>query len=199
MRDVAFYFKKKSGFPRLSDSGLADVLLGGEGLTVTAHIASAGKDQSSVFKVKNVHVKVGTLKFSIRDSKHDVLYKTLRPLATALVKRQLQKAIADAVITGLEYIDGQLVGVRDRMAEAKASEDTSRTQVLQEVRHALRRLWSLFVIGVAHGCVLADVPPPQGAGGVGEGEGRREGVALQGHRPARLDADAQPGPPCWMG
>ncbi|KAI0765239.1 hypothetical protein C8Q74DRAFT_1039176 [Fomes fomentarius] len=133
MRDVAFYFKKKSGFPRLSDSGLADVLLGGEGLTVTAHVVSADKDRSSVFKVKNVHVKVGTLKFSIRDSNHDILYKTLRPLATGLVKKQLQKAIADAVTTGLEYVDGQLVGVRDRMAEAKASEDKSRTQVLQEL------------------------------------------------------------------
>ncbi|KAI0747079.1 hypothetical protein C8Q80DRAFT_1179196 [Daedaleopsis nitida] len=133
MRDVAFYFKKKSGFPKLSDSGLADVLLGGEGLTVTAHVVSADKDKSSVFKVKNVNVKVGTLKFSIRDSNHDMLYKTLRPLATGLVKKQLQKAIADAVTTGLEYVDGQLVGVRDRMAEAKASEDKSRTQALQEL------------------------------------------------------------------
>lgn len=34
MRDVAFYFRKKSGIPRLTDSGLADVLLGGHGLTV---------------------------------------------------------------------------------------------------------------------------------------------------------------------
>ena len=133
MRDVAFYFKKKSGFPKLSDSGLADVLLGGEGLTITAHVVSADKDRSSVFKVKNVNVKVGTLKFSIRDSKHDILYKTLRPLATGLVKKQLQKAIADAITTGLEYVDGQLVGVRDRMDEAKASEDKSRTQVLQDV------------------------------------------------------------------
>ncbi|KAI0336661.1 hypothetical protein GY45DRAFT_1376920 [Cubamyces sp. BRFM 1775] len=133
MRDVAFYFKKKSGFPKLSDSGLADVLLGGEGLTITAHVVSADKDRSSVFKVKNVHVKVATLKFSIRDSKHDMLYNTLRPLATGLVKRQLQKAIADAVTTGLEYVDGQLVGVRDRMNEAKDTEGMSRTQVLQDM------------------------------------------------------------------
>ena len=34
MRDVAFYFRKKSGFPKLTDQGLADVLLGGQGLTV---------------------------------------------------------------------------------------------------------------------------------------------------------------------
>jgi hypothetical protein len=97
------------------------------------HLVSADKDKSSVFKVKSVVVKVDTLKFSIRDSKHDLLYKTLRPLATALVKKQIQKAIKDSITTGMEYVDGQLVGVRDRMTSAKATEGESRTKVLQEV------------------------------------------------------------------
>jgi Family of unknown function (DUF5923) len=35
MRDVAFYYRKKTGIPKMSDSGLADVLLGGEGLNVS--------------------------------------------------------------------------------------------------------------------------------------------------------------------
>ncbi|KAF7965517.1 hypothetical protein HWV62_43076, partial [Athelia sp. TMB] len=132
MRDVAFYFRKKTGIPKLSDSGLADVVLGGEGLTATVHLVSSDKDKSSVFKVKNVVVKVDTLKFSIRDSKHDFLYKTLKPLATGLVKKQIQKAIRDAITTGMEYVDGQLVGVRDRYAAAKATEGASRAQVLQD-------------------------------------------------------------------
>ncbi|EGN94223.1 hypothetical protein SERLA73DRAFT_115180 [Serpula lacrymans var. lacrymans S7.3] len=133
MRDVAFYFRKKTGIPKLSDSGLADVVLGGEGLTATVHLVSADKDRTSVFKVKNVHVKVDTLKFSIRDSKHDLLYKTVKPLATGLVKKQIQKAIADAITTGMEYVDGQLVSVRDRMEEAKSSDETNRKQVLQDM------------------------------------------------------------------
>lgn len=33
MRDVAFYYRKK-GIPRMTDSGLADVILGGQGLSV---------------------------------------------------------------------------------------------------------------------------------------------------------------------
>jgi len=67
MRDVAFYFNKKSGLPKIKDSGLADVLLGGEGLTIKVHLVGAGKDTSSVFHVKNVTVKVDSLKFSVRD------------------------------------------------------------------------------------------------------------------------------------
>ncbi|KAI5117290.1 hypothetical protein M0805_006812 [Coniferiporia weirii] len=133
MRDVAFYFNKKSGIPKIKDSGIADVILGGEGLSATIHLVSTTKDRSSVFTVKNVNVKVDTLKFSIRDSKHDTLYNTLRPLATGLVKKQIQKALRDALTTGLEYVDGQLVGVRDRMSEAKASDEGSRARVLQDL------------------------------------------------------------------
>ena len=132
MRDMAFYYRRKTGPLKLADQGVADVLLGGTGITVTAELASA-KDARSVFAVRRVDVKVDALKFSIRDSKHDLLYKTLRPLATGLVKKQLQKAVADAVRTALEYVDGQLVGVRDRMREAKADDNRSRTQVLQEL------------------------------------------------------------------
>jgi hypothetical protein len=133
MRDVAFYYHKKTGLPRMKDSGIADVLLGGEGLTVTIHLVSTKRDQSSVFHVQDITVKVGTLKFAIRDSKHDFLYKTLRPLATALIKKQLQKVIKEALRTGLEYVDGQLVAVRDRMAEAKLKEGESRTEVFKEL------------------------------------------------------------------
>ena len=97
------------------------------------HLVSSKRDRSSVFRVQDVHVKVNTLKFAIRDSKHDFLYKTLRPLATGLIKRQIQKAIKDALITGFEYIDGQLVAVRDRMESAQATEGVSRTDILESV------------------------------------------------------------------
>jgi hypothetical protein len=138
IRDVAFYFRKKTGLPKIRDSGLADFILGGEGVNVNVKLVSSSKDHTSVFKVKSVNAKVASLKFSIRDSKHDLLYKTLKPIATGLVKKQIQKAIEDGVRTGLEYVDGQLVGVRDRMAEAKAQEGKegeamTKMQVLQEI------------------------------------------------------------------
>ncbi|KAI6102700.1 hypothetical protein EV401DRAFT_2061139 [Pisolithus croceorrhizus] len=122
MRDVAIYYRKKT------DSGIADVLLGGSGLTATVHLVSADKDKSSVFKVKSVQVKVDTLKFSIRDSKHDLLVQDLEA-------RQIQKAIAGGIQTGFEYLDGQLVAVRERMKEAKESSDTSRTQGSPRCEH----------------------------------------------------------------
>jgi hypothetical protein len=138
IRDVAFYYRKKTGLPKLSDSGLVDFVLGGEGVNVTVKLVSSSKDHTSVFKVKSVHAKVASLKFSVRDSKHDFLYKTLKPLVTGLVKKQIRKAIEDGVRTGLEYVDGQLIAVRDRMAEAKSEEgkvgeSMTKMQILQEM------------------------------------------------------------------
>jgi len=83
------------------------------------------------------------LKFAIRDSNHDFLYKTLRPLATALIKKQIEKALKAALTTGFEYIDGQLVAVRDRMEIAKAAEGQSRTDVLKDVCLASRPFFLL--------------------------------------------------------
>jgi hypothetical protein len=133
LRDVAFSFKRKTT-PRVSDSGLADVLLGGTGLTVSVHLRSApATDQTSVFHIKSVDAKLGDVKVAIRDSKHDLLYKTLKPLMMGLVKKQIKKAIEDGVRTGLEYLDGQLVAVRSKMNEAKTTDETTRIQVLQDM------------------------------------------------------------------
>lgn len=69
MRDVAFYYRKKNGL-RLSDAGLADVFLGGKGISVKVKISSTTADRAggaSIFKVKEVIAKVDSLKFAIRD------------------------------------------------------------------------------------------------------------------------------------
>jgi len=109
------------------------VLLGGEVLSPAIELVSTRKDPASVFKVHDVHVKVDTLKFAIRGSSHDFLYKTLWPLAMGLIKKQTQKAIKDTLITGFEYIDRQLVSVRDRIVTAKNTEGQNRTDMLKEL------------------------------------------------------------------
>jgi hypothetical protein len=126
MRDVTFYFNKKAGFPKIRDSGIADVFLGGRGITATVTIVntqSGGK--GGFFRVKNVNAKVDSLKFSIRDSRHDLLYKTFRPLATGLIKKQIAKAIEDGLRSGFEWADRELVKVRATVADAKQSDGST--------------------------------------------------------------------------
>ncbi|KAJ7444289.1 hypothetical protein FB451DRAFT_1434439, partial [Mycena latifolia] len=82
IRGVAFYFRTKTGI-RMSDAGCADVLLGvvpappllvADGFVqATVSLASsAAPDPTSVFTVQCVRVMLGALRFSIRDSKHNL-------------------------------------------------------------------------------------------------------------------------------
>jgi len=97
------------------------------------HLVSVDKDKMSVFKMKSIIVKIDSLKFSIQDSNYGILYKTFKPQATTLIKKLIQKAVKGSVTTDMEYVDGQLVGVRDHMPSAHTAGGESRTKVLQEV------------------------------------------------------------------
>lgn len=60
LRDVAFYFKKKTGFPRLQDQGLADVVIGGKGIHGSIKLETT-PHSSHVFKVDHVDINVSLL------------------------------------------------------------------------------------------------------------------------------------------
>ncbi|MBW0513033.1 hypothetical protein O181_052748 [Austropuccinia psidii MF-1] len=131
LRDVAFYVHKKTGFPKLKDSGLADVVISGNGVSGKVHVESSdAKDR--VFVVKDVKVKVDKLSFGIRDSKHNFLYSTLRPLAQSLVKKQIAKAIEDGIRTGLGQLDAQFVDIKERLDAAEGDENISKMDVIKE-------------------------------------------------------------------
>ncbi|KAF9256822.1 hypothetical protein L218DRAFT_910995 [Marasmius fiardii PR-910] len=142
MRDVLFYFNKKGGAIKIKDSGVADLVLGGEGMSVDIELRDS-KDPGLLYDIQKVNVKIeGSLKVSIRDSKHDVLYKTLKPLMMGLVKKQVQKAVEGGVRSGLEWVSEELMAVKHRMDEASkkaasgdaegTSEEIGRLKALQE-------------------------------------------------------------------
>ncbi|KAG7087026.1 hypothetical protein E1B28_013005 [Marasmius oreades] len=141
MRDVLFYFNKKGGAIKIKDSGVADLVLGGEGMSVDVQLQNS-KDPGRLFDIQKVAVKIeGSLKVSIRDTKHDMLYKTLKPLMMGLVKKQIQKAAEGGIKSGLEWVSEELMAVKDRMEEAakraasdpeSAGEEVGRFKALQE-------------------------------------------------------------------
>ncbi|OCF37895.1 hypothetical protein I316_00119 [Kwoniella heveanensis BCC8398] len=133
IRDVAFAFRRKSGWPKISDHGLADVVIAGKGIGVDVECETVENRRDSVFKVNHVNVTIDTLKFSIRDSKHDLLYKFIKATATGVIKKAVTVAVQTAIRGALEHADDQLVEVRNRMDDAKRSEDTNRTETLKQL------------------------------------------------------------------
>jgi hypothetical protein len=57
LRDVSYYVKRKQGFPSITDLGVADIFLGGSGLSFKMKLSTAEKsDRQNFFKVDKVNV-----------------------------------------------------------------------------------------------------------------------------------------------
>lgn len=133
LRDVQFAFRRKTGWPKIKDSGLADVVIGGKGIGVIVDLETVQNRRDSVFRVKDIDVDIDTLKFSIKNSHHDILYKFVKATATGIIKHAIEAAIHTALRTAFEGLDEQLAEVRNRMEDAKKSDEASRTQTLKDM------------------------------------------------------------------
>lgn len=131
IRDLAFYFRKKSGFPKLQDQGLADVQIAGEGISGKIHLETT-PNKHSVFKVAQCQVDIHELKFKIRDSKHNFLYSALRTTATGIIKKSIAKAMQAAIRQALVQLDQQLTDIRDAADEGARREDSSRVEAVKQ-------------------------------------------------------------------
>lgn len=133
IRDVRFAFRRKTGWPKLKDHGLADVILAGKGMSIDVELESVENRRDSVVRVNHVHTTIDTLTFSIRDSKHDLLYKFVKSVATGTIKKAIQAAVDNAIRTAVGHLDDQLVQVRNTVEDAKKSDETTRTQALKDL------------------------------------------------------------------
>lgn len=93
INDVVFYYKKKTGFPKLTDHGVASLTVGGKGISISLRIQSVVDNPAKTFKVTSCKCNVDNLKVKVNDSNHDMLYKALQPLILGSIRKQIARAI----------------------------------------------------------------------------------------------------------
>lgn len=98
LRDVNFHVNRKKGFPSLSDTGVADILLPGNGLSFRMKVATADKsDRQNIFKVEKVDVDFKGLNIKVKKSSHKLLFAIVKPLALKVLRAPIQKAVEKAI------------------------------------------------------------------------------------------------------
>lgn len=92
--DVSYYIKKKRGFPSLTDVGVMDILLGGEGFGFKINASKAqGSDRDHFFKVNNVSVKIRNFGIKVKRSTHKVLFKMFKSVLYRAIRPTLEKVL----------------------------------------------------------------------------------------------------------
>lgn len=120
IRDVKYYLKKREGKLPITDTGSADLMVGGGGLEFEIKLSTAKKtSKGSLFTVDKVNVAFDTLKVKIRSDKHGILAKLLSFVASKAMKSALQKAVEKAVKDNLQQFDGLAYQIKQEADRAK--------------------------------------------------------------------------------
>ncbi|KAH7140685.1 hypothetical protein EDB81DRAFT_61834 [Dactylonectria macrodidyma] len=119
LRDVSFHIKRKQGFPSITDTGVMDLLLPGDGFSFKMKVSTAHKkDRQNFFKVEKVDVDFKGLNFKIKQSSHKLLFALAKPLALKFMRKPIQVAVEKAIKDQCNNFDAQLYKVKQEVDRA---------------------------------------------------------------------------------
>ncbi|KAI5368285.1 putative bactericidal permeability-increasing protein, alpha/beta domain superfamily [Septoria linicola] len=133
LRDVAYYVKKKQGFPSITDKGLLDIFLGGTGLSFKVAMETADKkDRSHFFKINTISVDVKNVNIKVKQSNHKLLFSLFKPVLLKVLRPVIQKVVEKQIRDSVQQLDAFLYQVKqevDRVTEeAKNNPDPENIQ-----------------------------------------------------------------------
>ncbi|KAI5810966.1 hypothetical protein DFH27DRAFT_2881 [Peziza echinospora] len=129
LRDVSYYIKRKQGFPSITDTGIADFFLGGQGLSFALHLSSVTRPSltsgsskpkgSNFFRVDKVDVNLSNLSIKLKQSNHKLLFNLFKPLLLKVMKPALTKIVEKQVKASFGRLDGFCYRVYQEQERAK--------------------------------------------------------------------------------
>lgn len=143
LRDVSYYIKKKQGFPSITDKGVMDIILGGEGFSFKLKARNAQtKDRIHFVVVEDVDVKVKELTIKIKQSNHKLLFGIAKPLLLKVMKPAIQKVIEKQVKQAFEQADTWAYGIHQeaqRAIESAKRDPENAPSMYQQYYNALQK------------------------------------------------------------
>lgn len=92
LRDVSYYVKRKEGFPSITDTGVANLFMGGDGFSFRMKLVTADEsDKQHFFKIEKVDVDVKNLKIKLVKSNHKLLFGLVKPIMLKVLRPVVQK------------------------------------------------------------------------------------------------------------
>lgn len=142
LRDVSYYIKKKQGFPSITDTGIMDIFLGGEGFSFKIAASTADKNDKQHFvKLDKISVNIKNMDIKLRKSKHKALFATFKPMLFRVVRPALEKVIEGQIRNAFEKGDAYAHEIQTEATKAQeaAREDPENApSILSRYADAMR-------------------------------------------------------------
>lgn len=145
LKDVSYYIKKKQGFPSITDTGVMDIYLGGEGFSFKIAASNAHKtDRQHFAKIDKVTVDVKNLKIKIKQSNHKLLFSIAKPILLKVMRPVIQKVLEKQIRDSFTQADAYAYGIHQEaqgaVERAKANPDPENvSNIYKEYVSAIQR------------------------------------------------------------
>lgn len=108
IQDIAYYIKKKEGFPSVTDKGVMDIFFGGSGISFKVAMETADKsgDSHHFFKINTVEIDIQHMDIKLKQSNHKLLFGLFKPLLLKVVKPVVQKVMEKQIRDQVTKLDG---------------------------------------------------------------------------------------------
>ncbi|KAI1378465.1 hypothetical protein F4677DRAFT_413372 [Hypoxylon crocopeplum] len=125
LRDVSFYVKRKQGFPSITDTGVANIKMGGDGFCFRLKLSTADdKDRQHFFKIDKVDVDVKHLQIKLVKSNHKILFGLFKPIMLKVLRPVIQKTAEKQLKDQFNQFDQLMYQIKQ---EADRALDEART------------------------------------------------------------------------
>ncbi|KAI1451159.1 hypothetical protein F5Y02DRAFT_18704 [Annulohypoxylon stygium] len=130
LRDVSFYLKRKQGFPSITDTGVANIKMGGDGFCFRLKLSTVDdKDKQHLCKIEKADVDVTHLQVKLVKSKHKLLFNLFKPAMLKVLRPVIQKTAEKQIKDQFNKFDELLYQIKkeaDRaLDEARADPENA--------------------------------------------------------------------------
>jgi hypothetical protein len=117
--EFGYWFRTRTGFFHLKDEGIASFYLDRRGIDISLDVEVGRGSLEQIFSLRGVRVCIHKLDYTVKRSKWRFLLWLTKPLLKHLVRRVLEKKIAEEIVAAAFALNRELVFARERLRAAR--------------------------------------------------------------------------------
>jgi hypothetical protein len=136
--EFGYWFRTHTGIFHLKDEGIASFYLDRRGIDISLDIEVGRGRLEQIFSLRGVRVRIHKLDYTVKRSKWRFLLWLTKPLLKHLVRRVLEKKIAEEIVAAAFALNRELVFARERLRAARIANPQDLASFIRAVLARLR-------------------------------------------------------------
>jgi len=137
VKDVKFWFRRNST-PHVEDSGLANVLVGGDGISLSIHLKL--NTVTPYFATSHIRCNIDSLKVRITEAKHQHLLNMATTLFGGVIRKRTERAVEEKLAEIMERVATVMNRVADEArSTAGGLKEQAKDKILPAIQNAVQQ------------------------------------------------------------